>query len=87
MNIASLSKILRSHFTEPNSTALFNALSNSKQTANELAQEYVMRLMSLRQEILFVTKEESCSYSEELIQNRFTHAVLIGLQNENIRNQ
>ena len=37
--------------------------------------------------ILFVTKEETCSYSKQLIQNRFNHAVLIGPWNENIRNE
>ena len=67
--------------------ALFTALSNSRQAPNESAQEYFMRLMSLHQEILFVTKEKSCSYSEELIQNHFTCAALIGLQNENNRNE
>lgn len=43
--------------------------------------------MSLCKKNLFVIKEESCTYSEELIQNRFTHAVLIRLHNENIRNE
>ena len=46
-----------------------------------------MRLMPLHQKMLLVTKEESCSYSEQLTQNRFNHAVLIGLRNENIRNE
>ena len=71
MNIASLSKVRGSYFKEPNSTALFTALSNSRHATNESAQEYVMRLMSLRQKILLVIKEESCSYNEELTQNHF----------------
>ena len=87
MNITSLRKILRSHLKEPNSTALFFPLSNSRQAANETAREYVMRLMSLRKKNLFAIKEESCSYREELIQNRFAHAVLIGLRYENIKNE
>ena len=87
MSIASLSKVFRSRFKEPRPINQFTALSNSRQTANELAQEYVMMLMSLLQKILFATMDESCSYSEELIQNCFTHAVLIGLWNENIRNE
>ena len=87
MDMATLSKILRSHFKEPNSTALFTQLSNSKQASTESAQEYVIRLMSLRQKILFVSREESCSYNFDLIQNRFEHAVLVGLRNENIRNE
>ena len=48
VNIVSLSKILRSHFKEPTSTVLFTALSNSRQAENESADEYVMRLISLR---------------------------------------
>ena len=87
MDIASLSKMLRSHFKEQNSTVLFTQLSNSRQTSTESAQEYVTRLMSLRQKILFVSREETCSYSFDLIQNRFVHAVLVGLRNENIRNE
>ena len=43
--------------------------------------------MSLRQKNLFVSREETCSYSFDLIQNRFVHAVLVGLRNENIRNE
>ena len=31
-------------------------------------------------------KDESYSYSEVLIQNRFTHAILTGLRNENNSN-
>ena len=87
MDIASLSKILRSHIKEPNSTALFSQLSNSRQTSTESAQEYVIRLMSLHQKVLFFSCEETCSYSFDLIQNRFVHAVLVGLRNENIRNE
>ena len=67
MKITSLDKILQSHFKEPNSTTLFTALSNSIQAATESAQEYVMRLMPLRQKILVVTNEKNCSYSEDSI--------------------
>ena len=35
MNIATLSMILQSRIKEPNSTALFTPLSNSRQAANE----------------------------------------------------
>ena len=47
-----------------------------------------MRLMSLRQKILFVSKEDSCGYSETLVQDRFLQyalCILVGLRNDNIR--
>ena len=46
-----------------------------------------MRFMSLRQKILFVSKEDNCGYSETLAQDRFFHTVLVGLRNDNIRNE
>ena len=39
LTLVSMSKILRSHFGEPNATTLFSELSNVKQTQNEPAQE------------------------------------------------
>ena len=39
LTLVSMSKILRSHFGEPNATTLFSELSNVKQTQNESAQE------------------------------------------------
>ena len=43
--------------------------------------------MSLRQKILFVSKEDNCGYSETLVQYRFFHIILVGLRNDNIRNE
>ena len=64
-----MSSILRSHFKEPNATTLFTGLSNSKQLLSESAQEFVARLMSLRQNMLFISKEDKCGYSEALVQD------------------
>ena len=43
--------------------------------------------MSLRQKILFVSKKDNCGYSETLVQDRFLHTILVGLRNDNIRNE
>ena len=43
--------------------------------------------MSLRQKILFIFKEDNCGYSETLVQDRFLHAIFVGLRNDNIRNE
>ena len=87
LNLKTLSRTLRSHFKEPNATSLFTELSNSKQLPSESAQEFVARLMSLRQKILFISKEDNCGYSEALVQDHFLHAILVGLRNDNIRNE
>ena len=87
LNLKTLNRIHRSHFKEPNATSLFTELSNSKQLPSESAQEFVARLMSLRQKILFISKEDNCGYSEALVQDHFLHAILVGLRNDNIRNE
>ena len=87
MNLKTLSTTLRTHFKEPNATSLFTELSNSKQLPSKSAQEFVARLMSLRQKILFISKEDNCGYSEALVQDRFLHTILVGLRNDNIRNE
>ena len=87
-----MTSILRSHFKEHNATTLFTGLSNSKQLLSESAQEFVARLMSLRQNMLFISKEDNCGYSEALVQDFyfflfFLHAILVELRNDNIRNE
>ena len=86
-NFKILSMIFRSHFKEPKATSLFTELTNSKQLPSEPAQKFVARLMSLRQKILLISKQGNCGYSEALAQDRFLHAILVGLRNGNIRNK
>jgi len=52
LNVESLIKIMRSHFKEKDATSLFNELANTSQSVSESSQEFVIRLMSLRQKNL-----------------------------------
>ena len=79
--------ILRSYFKEPNVTYLFAELSNNKQLPCESARKFVVSLMSLRQKVLFISKENNCGYSEAFAEDRFLHAILVGLRNDNIGNE
>ena len=81
----SLMKTLRAHYKEQDATSLFTTLSTTKQLAHESAQEFTMRIMSLKQKILFVSEEEKCGYTYELVQERFLHSMLTGLRSNGIR--
>ena len=89
LNLANLRKILRAHFQEKDPTTLFNQLSNSSQQNSESPLDFVIRLMNLRQKVLFVSKEMDTrfQYTESLVQNQFLHSVVTGLRNDNIRNE
>ena len=43
--------------------------------------------MSLRQKMLFMSKEDNCGYSEALVQGCFLNTILGGLRNDNVRNE
>jgi len=83
----SLTTTLRSRYKELDVPSLFTTLSTRRQLGHENAQEFTMRLMTLKQKILFVSQEDPCGYSPELVQERFMHAMLTGLRSGNIRTE
>jgi len=87
LNLESLLKILRSHFKEKDSTSRFTEMSTSVQTSIESPLEFTVRLMSLRQKVILLSREEDCPYNPKLIQKRFLHALSTGLRNDNLRNE
>lgn len=46
-----------------------------------------MRLMALKQKILFVSQSDACGYSPNLVQQRFLHTMLTGLKSDNVRSE
>ena len=46
-------------------------LSNAKHDSAELPENFVIRLMNLRQKFLFVSKVDPCAYDERLVQRKF----------------
>lgn len=89
LTLQRLRRILRAHFQEQDPTTLFNTLSNSSQQSTETALDFVIRLMNLRQKIMFVSKEvdDRFEYSEPLLQKQFLHSVVTGLRNESVKNE
>ena len=87
LKIHILIQIMRSHFKEKDSTSVFTELSNAVQLGSESAMEFTIRLMSLRQKVYSLSKEEDCPYEIRLVQKRFLHAISTGLKNNNIRHE
>lgn len=87
LSLTMLRRLLRSHYQEKDVTELYNLLSNSCQSVGESPQEFVMRLMNLRQKIMFVSKESDSRicYNEALVQNRFLQSVATGLRSDIVK--
>ena len=87
LTVENILQIMRSHFSEKDSTSLFTEMSSSAQAPGESANEFAIRLMSLRQKVLILSKEEDCPYDGTLVRKRFLHALSTGLRNNNVRQE
>ena len=87
VEIPVLLNILRSHYKEKDSASKFAELCSASQMPNESCQEFVRRLMCLRQKVLQLANEEHCPYDERMLQKRFLHAIETGIRNGNVRNE
>ena len=89
LTIAELRKTLRVHFHEKDSSKLWEDLMKATQTASQDATQFVESLISLKQRILFVSKEagSSVQFSESAVNAQFVRSLLSGLKNNNIRNE
>lgn len=87
LTVENVLQIMRSHYSEKDSTSLFTEMSSSAQAPGESANEFAIRLMSLRQKVLILSKEEDCPYDSTLVRKRFLHALSTGLRNNNVRQE
>ncbi|CAB4014373.1 Retrovirus-related Pol poly from transposon opus [Paramuricea clavata] len=87
LSLARLRTILRFHFHEKNATELYQALTNIAQQPNEDSEAFLMRALTIRQKILFASKESGSeiTYDSSSVQSLFLHALETGLKDETIR--
>ena len=78
-------KMIRSHYGVKDSTTLLTELSNSVQGTSEKEMDFVLKLMSLRDNIIAVSREEGCPLNAEKVRDRFFHALSVGLKKDTIR--
>lgn len=81
MTVGELKGFLLSHLGERNSTELFQELICAKQKENETAQQFLYRVIGLKQKILFASKKSGSEikYSAETVQGVFLHTVYQGI--------
>lgn len=89
LSLASLRRILRSHFHEKSPTELYQVLSSATQGSKETAPDFLVRVFDLRQRVLFASQEadSKIKYDRDLVQLMALHALQTGLSNDNIRSE
>lgn len=78
--VTELKGFLQTHLREKNSTELFQELMCTKQDENETPQQFLYRVIGLKQRILFTSKlaDTDIKYSAATVQDVFLHTVYQG---------
>lgn len=81
MTIAELKSFLQSHLGEKSSTELFQELMNAKQHEQETPQQFLYRMMGLKQSVIFTSRQtdSDIKYEPRTAQNVFLRTVYQGL--------
>lgn len=87
LTLPTLRRILRFHYQERGATELYRQLTSEVQRSKETPQNFIIRMLDLRQKVLFASQEaeSGLKYDPALVQSAFLHTVLIGLQSDNVR--
>lgn len=81
MTIAELKSFLQSHLGEKSSTELFQELISAKQHEHETPQQFLYRMMGLKQKVIFMSKQTDADikYEAQTAQNVFLRTIYQGL--------
>lgn len=81
VTVEELKGFLQSHLREKDSTELFQELMCAKQNDNETPQQFLYRVIGLKQKILFTSSlpDANIKYSKTTVQDIFLHTVYQGL--------
>ncbi|XP_077340604.1 uncharacterized protein LOC143984182 [Lithobates pipiens] len=89
LTVAELKRFLKSHMRERSGNELFQDLSNAAQQERETAQQFVYRLVGLKQKVLSTSQHDrqEFNYDKKLVQVIFLHTLYQGLneKNSNVR--
>lgn len=77
LTLPTLHRILRSHFQEKSATELYKQLASEVQTPREAAQNFLMRVLDLKQKVL--------KYDPALVQCMCLHTILTGFWSDSVR--
>lgn len=87
LSLSRLKQLLRAHFKQKSGTALYQELSVMCQDVSESPQDFLIRAMNLRQQVILSSKQHdgAIKYDPSLVQALFRHVVETGLLDESVR--
>lgn len=75
LTLTSLRQVLRAHYAETDATVLYQQLTKATQGANETPLEFLIRVLDLRQKILFASKRTKSSLKYNRVRSKSVFSV------------
>ncbi|MES9906773.1 MAG: hypothetical protein ABW168_29350 [Sedimenticola sp.] len=87
LDLATLNTLIRSYYREKSPTELYQQLCNLSQTSEETAQDFLIRALDLRQQVLFASKQKDAGmkYDPELVKSMTIRSLSTGLREDSVR--
>ena len=87
LSLSRLRQIMKTHFKQKSATELYLELSVLHQEASESPQDFLVRALNLKQQIIFVSNatDGSIKYEPSLLQALFLHVLETWVQDEAVR--
>ena len=84
-NLDYVLEILHSQCLEQDSAHYFLEMQNLVQAHSESLRKFVSKLISLKQKVTKLSREEGLEYDKTLVSKRFFHALFTGIRNDTVR--
>jgi len=87
LSLSRLKHNIKFHFKQKSAKELYQELSVLHQEASESPQDFLVRALNFKQQIIFVSNasDSSIKYESSLVQALFLHEVETGLKDESVR--
>ena len=87
LSLPDLRRILRAHFREKDATAVFQELSTAAQQSRETPHDFVLRVLDLKQKVIFASQEAGAgvTYDPNQVQRMALRSISTGIANESIQ--
>ena len=87
LTLISLMKVLKSHFTEKDTSKVFHEMSNAIQKPEDSPHTFCVKMLALRDKILNMSADGDQEYPQKLVQSQMQHSIYTGFRKTNVRQE
>jgi hypothetical protein len=87
LTLLSLMKVLKTHFTEKDTSKIFHEMSNAIQKPEDTHHTFCIKMLALRDKILNMSADGNDEYPQKLVQSQMQHSIYTGFRKSTVRQE